>query len=277
MSPASRRDLCHDRHAASRFGHHRDVEGCDSTEMNDMRRILVVDDDEQLRSLLARFLGEHGFSVTPVSDGAGMLREADAQPFDLVVLDVMLPDQDGFALLPQLRDTSRGMPVIMLTAMGSETDRVVGLELGADDYLVKPFSPRELLARIKAVLRRAGDRAETAPGGERVLPPRQKLGFAGWVLDMGRREVRSPQGVLVPLSAGEYELLLAFVEHPNRVLTRDQLLDLARGPASASFDRSIDVQVSRLRRKLEDDPREPTLIRTVRSGGYMFAASVTRA
>ena len=140
----------------------------------------------------------------------------------------------------------------------------------------KPFSPRELLARIKAVLRRSGERAETVAGGERALPPRQKFGFAGWMLDMGRREVRSPQGVLVPLSAGEFELLLAFVEHPNRVLTRDQLLDLARGPASGSFDRSIDVQVSRLRRKLEEDPREPSLIRTVRSGGYMLAASVTR-
>jgi two-component system OmpR family response regulator len=244
--------------------------------MGDMRSIMVVDDDEQLRDLLSRFLGEHGFAVTPLADGAAMLRESAERIFDLVVLDVMLPDQDGFALLPQLRQISRAVPVIMLTAMGSETDRVVGLELGADDYLVKPFSPRELLARIKAVLRRVADRPEPAPINDRDLPPRQKFGFAGWTLDVARREVRSPQGVLVPLSAGEYDLLLAFVEHPNRVLTRDQLLDLARGPASGSFDRSIDVQVSRLRRKLEDDPREPSLIRTVRSGGYMLAAAVHR-
>ena len=241
-----------------------------------MRRILVVDDDAELRGLLSRFLGEHGFAVVQAADGAAMLQATDAQLFDLVVLDVMLPDQDGFSLLPQLRTSSFRMPVIMLTAMGSETDRVVGLELGADDYLVKPFSPRELLARIKAVLRRVAERpdAPTAAGAAKSTP--QKFGFAGWTLDAPRREVRSPEGVLVPLSAGEYDLLLAFVEHPNRVLTRDQLLDYARGPANGSFDRSIDVQVSRLRRKLADDPREPALIRTVRSGGYMLASGVTR-
>lgn len=240
-----------------------------------MRRILVVDDDEQLRLLLSRFLGEHGFAVSSAADGAAMLAAIRERLFDLIVLDVMLPDQDGFALLPQLRLSRSGVPVIMLTAMGSETDRVVGLELGADDYLVKPFSPRELLARIKAVLRRGGERGEAA-SDDRGLPPQLRFGFAGWTLDGARREVRSPDGVLVPLSAGEYDLLVAFVEHPNRVLTRDQLLDLARGPASSSFDRSIDVQVSRLRRKLQDDPRDAGLIRTVRSGGYMLAASVTR-
>jgi two-component system OmpR family response regulator len=245
--------------------------------MNDMRQILVVDDDEQLRELLSRFLGQHGFGVAVAPDGVSMLQVTEERVVDLVVLDVMLPGDDGFALLPRLRAAYQGMPVIMLTAVGSETDRVVGLELGADDYLVKPFSPRELLARIKAVLRRSGNRIDTPATEDGDLPPRLRYGFAGWTLDAGRREVRSPQGVLVPLSAGEYDLLMAFVEHPNRVLTRDQLLDLARGPASGSFDRSIDVQISRLRRKLEEDPREPGLIKTVRSGGYMLVATVTRA
>ena len=237
--------------------------------MIDMRHLLIVDDDEQLRSLLLRFFRLHGFEVTDADGGAAMFAAIERTVFDLIILDVMMPDGDGFTLLPKLRE-QRKLPVIMLTAMGEETDRVVGLELGADDYMVKPFSPRELLARVKAVLRRTGEQDSMATDRQ------PRIGFAGWSLDIAARELRSPTGVLVPLSGGEYELLMAFLEHPNRVLTRDQLLDFARGPGSSAFDRSIDVQVSRLRRKLEADPREPALVKTIRSGGYMFSAKVTR-
>ncbi|WP_448203565.1 response regulator [Azospirillum sp. sgz302134] len=235
--------------------------------------LLVVDDDREIRSLLAQFLTRHGFRVTAAKDGAEMLRTLETARVDLIVLDLMMPGEDGLSLCRRLRassDTAQ-TPVIMLTAMGDETDRIVGLEMGADDYLAKPFSPRELLARIKAVLRRAS----TAPapgGGEGKL-----LRFEGWTLDLAKRELRSPDGVLVQLSAGEYDLLVAFVEHPQRVLTRDQLLDLARGRSAVPFDRSIDVQVSRLRRKIEPDPAEPTLIKTVRGGGYLFTPPVVGA
>ena len=232
--------------------------------------LLVVDDDREIRSLVAQFLTRHGFRVTGVKDGGEMMRTLDTARVDLIVLDLMLPGEDGLSLCRRLRaspDTAQ-TPVIMLTAMGEETDRIVGLEMGADDYLAKPFSPRELLARIKAVLRRAV-----------VLPVAggaagKTLQFEGWSLDVAKRELRSPDGVLVQLSAGEYDLLVAFVEHPQRVLTRDQLLDLARGRSAVPFDRSIDVQVSRLRRKIEPDPADPTLIKTVRGGGYLFTPAV---
>ena len=168
------------------------------------------------------------------------------------------------------------MPVIMLTAMGEEIDRIIGLEMGADDYLAKPFNPRELFARIKAVLRRTGasSRARGENGGEQST---SVVRFDGWTLDLNKRELISPAGVLVPMSAGEFALLATFVAHPQRVLSRDQLLDFARGRDAQPFDRSIDVQVSRLRRKIEDDPREPALIKTVRGGGYLFAPKVEQA
>lgn len=232
--------------------------------------LLVVDDDREIRSLLAQFLTRHGFRVTGAKDGAEMMRTLDTARVDMIVLDLMMPGEDGLSLCRRLRaapETAQ-TPVIMLTAMGEETDRIVGLEMGADDYLAKPFSPRELLARIKAVLRRAS--APAAPGGEGG----KLLRFEGWTLDLAKRELRSPDGVLVQLSAGEYDLLVAFAEHPQRVLTRDQLLDLARGRSAVPFDRSIDVQVSRLRRKIEPDPAEPTLIKTVRGGGYLFTPPV---
>jgi len=235
--------------------------------------LLVVDDDREIRSLVAQFLTKHGFRVTGVKDGAEMMRTLDGARVDLIVLDLMLPGEDGLSLCRRLRATPQTAqtPVIMLTAMGEETDRIVGLEMGADDYLAKPFSPRELLARIKAVLRRASaPPVAGAPAAAGTM-----LRFEGWSLDLTKRELRSPDGVLVQLSAGEYDLLVAFVEHPQRVLTRDQLLDLARGRSAVPFDRSIDVQVSRLRRKIEPDPAEPTLIKTVRGGGYLFTPTVS--
>ncbi len=233
--------------------------------------LLVVDDDREIRQLVSQFLTRHGYRVTPARDGAEMLRVLETGKVDLIVLDLMMPGEDGLALCRRLRASpaTQSLPIVMLTAMGEETDRVVGLEMGADDYLAKPFSQRELLARIKAVLRRAS--APPAPGGGTA----SLLRFEGWTLDLTRRELRSPDGVLVQLSAGEHDLLVAFAEHPQRVLTRDQLLDLARGRAAAPFDRSIDVQVSRLRRKIEADPAEPALIKTVRGGGYLFTPAVT--
>jgi two-component system OmpR family response regulator len=229
--------------------------------------ILVVDDDREIRDLLSRFLTKHGMRVTAARDGAEMMKALGERGIDIVVLDLMLPGEDGLVLCRRLRAES-ALPVIMLTAMGEDTDRIVGLEMGADDYLAKPFNPRELLARIKAVLRRA-----------RALPPAttpagEALSFDGWSLEIASRRLLAPDGREVPLSTGEHDLLFAFLTHPRRVLSRDQLLDLARGRAAAPFDRSIDIQVMRLRRKIEADPKEPRLIKTVRGGGYVFSAEV---
>lgn len=232
--------------------------------------LLVVDDDREIRDLLSRFLDRHGFRVTVARDGREMKQALADWRIDLIVLDLMLPGEDGLTLCRDLRAQS-SVPVIMLTAMGEETDRIVGLEMGADDYLPKPFNARELLARIKAVLRRA--RSAPSPAGK---SGETVLHFAGWKLDPSRRRLESPRNLVVDLSAGEFDLLMAFVEHPQRVLSRDQLLDLTRGRAAIPFDRSIDVQVSRLRRKMETDPKEPELIKTVRSGGYMLAVAVER-
>lgn len=232
------------------------------------QHLLVVDDDREIRSLLADFLGRHGYRVDTAADGRAMKRLLSAGSYDLVVLDLMLPGDDGLLLCRHLRETSR-LPIIMLTALAEEAERIVGLEMGADDYVVKPFSPRELLARIKAVLRRAGSDPARAEAGPLLL-------FDGWRLDAARRELHSPDGVLLPLTAGEFDLLVAFAEHPQRVLNRDQLLDLTRGRAAGAYDRAIDVQLSRLRRKIEAEPNEPALIKTVRGGGYLFAPAVER-
>lgn len=232
--------------------------------------VLVVDDDREIRDLLGRFLTKHGYRVTAVGDGKEMRRALADWNIDLVVLDLMLPGEDGLSLCRDLRAKSQ-IPVIMLTMMGEETDRIVGLEMGADDYLPKPFNPRELLARMKAVLRRAHC-APATPAGVR----RQVYRFAGWTLDLGLRRLQSPRGLVADLSSGEYDLLVAFVERPQRVLTRDQLLDLTHGRAETPFDRSVDMQVSRLRQKIEADPKEPGLIKTVRGGGYLFTAVVER-
>ena len=232
--------------------------------------LLVVDDDPEIRSLLQRFLCRHGFAVSVAANGVELFeRLAQSMP-ELIVLDLMLPGEDGLSLCRRLR-ARWNVPIIMLTAMDEDTERIIGLELGADDYLGKPFNPRELLARIKAVLRRS---AEVVPGAGAAGHTAR---FAGWSLDLARRELRSARGMLVPLSAGEFDLLITFVDHPLRVLSRDQLLDYGRGRAAAPFDRSVDVQVSRLRRIIEDDPRNPALIKTIRGGGYLFATAVERS
>lgn len=234
--------------------------------------ILVVDDDRELRQLLTNFLARHGYRVDAAADGRAMLQLMEVSRFDLVVLDLMLPGEDGLALCRRLRAASN-LPVIMLTALAEETDRIVGLEMGADDYVVKPFSPRELLARIKAVLRRSGVRRGVEDAAEDA---EKTLTFEGWRLDLGKRELYTPDNVLLPLTAGEFDLLAAFAQRPQRVLSRDQLLDLTRGRAAGAYDRSVDVQLSRLRRKIEDDPNDPVLIKTVRGGGYLFAPRVER-
>ncbi len=239
--------------------------------MDHSPHILIVDDDREIRDLLGRFLQKHGCRVTTARDGREMRAALDDWSIDLIVLDLMLPGEDGLTLCRELRGRS-AIPIIMLTAMGEETDRIVGLELGADDYLPKPFNPRELLARIKAVLRRARERAETLPA-----PDGQVARFAGWSLDLARRRLESPEGAVVSLTTGEFELLVAFIDHPQRVLSRDQLLDFTRGRSAAPFDRSVDIQVSRLRRKIEADSAAPELIKTVRSGGYMFTPPVERS
>jgi two-component system OmpR family response regulator len=236
-----------------------------------MAHLLLVDDDDDILSLLTTFFRKHGHEVTVAQDGKGMFEALERDPIDLIILDVMLRHEDGFTLCRRLRSTS-SIPVIMLTAMADNTDRVVGLELGADDYLTKPFDQRELLARVKAVLRRTTASAAVP----QVDQTRPLLLFAGWRLDVVRRELRSADDTLVLLSGSEFDLLLAFAEHPGRVLSREMLMDMARGSAHDAFDRSIDVQVSRLRHKLELDPKNPSLIRTIRNAGYLFSPKVTR-
>lgn len=232
--------------------------------------ILVVDDDREIRTLLGTYLQNNGYRVTAVADGKGMWNALDTARMDLVILDVMLPGDDGFVLCRTLR-TRGSVPVIMLTAKGEDTERIIGLELGADDYLPKPFNPRELLARIKAVLRRH----RAVPG----LEPDSvhALRFAGWALDLASRNLVSPQEVVVPLSGAEFRLLRVFLAYPNRVLSRDQLMDLTVGREADPFDRSIDVQVSRLRQRLGEDAREPAIIKTVRGEGYVLACAVAAA
>ena len=238
--------------------------------MDPEAHILVVDDDNQVRQLIGRFLRESGYRVTGARDGREMREALASAGIDLIILDLMLPGTSGLDLCRELRATS-SVPIIMLTAKGADTDRIVGLELGADDYLPKPFNPRELLARIRAVLRRAAARQSGDPTHSGRL-----VTFAGWTLDKMRREVTSPAGVVVDLSGGEYDVLIAFIEHPNRILSRDQLLELARNRTSTPFDRSIDVQISRIRRKLEGGGNAPPLIKTVRGAGYIFLPTVKR-
>jgi two-component system OmpR family response regulator len=235
--------------------------------------VLVVEDDGEMRNLVARLLREAGFRVSAARDGREMweLLEGPAAAPDILLLDVMLPGASGLDLLRRLRERSR-MPVMMLTARGEEMDRVLGLELGADDYVAKPFSPRELVARVRALLRR------TSQGEAEADPRSRRLAFAGWVLDTARRELASPEGAAVDLSGAEYDLLLAFLEHPQRVLSREQLLEVAKRRVGVDpFDRTVDVQVSRLRRKIEPDGHSPPLIKTVRGAGYVFVADVARA
>lgn len=231
--------------------------------------ILIVDDDTDIRTLLASFLEMQGFSVAKARDGIEMQLCLEQARYDLAILDLMLPGQDGLELCRKLRQQST-MPVIMLTARTEETDRIAGLEIGADDYVTKPFNPRELLARIRAVLRRTG-------AGSGIAGAIRSYCFEGWALSLERRELTNPAGVMVDLSTGEFDLLLAFLEAPNRVLTREHLLDAARSQPDAVFDRAIDVQVSRLRKKIEPGEAATPMIRTVRGAGYLFVPKVTRA
>jgi two-component system OmpR family response regulator len=231
-------------------------------------RILVVDDDPDLRRLIADFLAGHGYRVTAAADVPAMQREITREMPDLIILDVMMPGEDGLSAARRLA-AERGPAVIMLSALGSDTDRIVGLEVGADDYLAKPCNPRELLARVRAVLRR-----RQAPE-DRGDEARSAYEFAGWRLDLRRRDLRDPSGVYIDLSDGEFALLRCFVERPQRVLSRDQLLDQAHGGNREIFDRAVDSQVSRLRRKLNDRAQDE-LIRTVRNEGYMLLPPVRR-
>ena len=234
--------------------------------MGESGHILVVDDQQEICDLVREYLTDEGFRVSTANDGAGLREEMARGPVDLVILDLMLRGDDGLQLARELRNGS-DIGIIMLTGRGETVDRIIGLEMGADDYLSKPFHLRELLARVRSVLRR-GSR-----GGD-ASTPRERVRFAGWSLDLASRELLSPTGEEVRLTTGEFELLAAFVSHANQVLSRDRLLDLSRHREAGPFDRTIDVQVGRLRRKLEDDSKNPTLIKTVRAGGYIFTPPV---
>jgi two-component system OmpR family response regulator len=229
---------------------------------------LVVEDDREISDLLARFLVKHGFRVSVAPNGRAMDRILGESRIDIMVLDIMLPNEDGLSLCRRVRSESN-VPIIMLTALGDEMDRIVGLEMGADDYVAKPFNSRELLARLRAVLRRVQSLPESVQAAKSST-----LTFDGWRVDLALRQLHAPDGARVVLTSGEFDLLVAFCQHPHRVLTRDQLLDLTLGRSAKAFDRSVDIRISRLRRKIEPDPKQPTFITTVRSGGYFFAAQV---
>jgi len=230
--------------------------------------ILVVEDDRETRALIAKYLRTNACHVTTATDGREMARAMADRRIDLLILDVMLPGEDGLSLCRKVRAESQ-TPIIMLTARGEDVDRIVGLEMGADDYLPKPFNPRELLARINAVLRRqTAARLASATDGADVLT------FAGWRIDLRLRELRNPEGARVAMTSAEFDLLQTFCERAGRVLSRDSLLDFTQGRNAGSFERSIDVLVSRIRRKIEADPQNATMIKTVRSGGYLFTPSV---
>ncbi|HEY2515296.1 MAG TPA: response regulator [Polyangiaceae bacterium] len=237
--------------------------------------LLVVDDDPEIRDLLGQYLERAGFEITAAANGAQMRQALAAGRVDLVILDLMLPGEDGLAFCRELRASAfERLPILMLTARDEEADRVVGLEMGADDYLTKPFAPRELLARVRAILRRA--RMLPPVGPEASGAPSQRLSFGGWQLDIAARHLLDPSGTVVPLSGGEYRLLRVFLDHPQVVLSRDQLLNLTQGRGAEVFDRSIDILVSRLRKRLRDDSRDGGFIKTVRSEGYLFTVPVER-
>lgn len=237
-----------------------------------MIHALLVDDDTDLRALVSDYLQRYGMRVTVVANGAGLRKVLPGGGFDVLLLDLMLPDANGLDLCRWVRATS-SLPVLMLTAQGDPISRVVGLEVGADDYLPKPFEPRELVARINAVLRRTQAGAAT----ESAAPPGSVLRFDGWTFDRLARQLTSPDDVVVALSNAEFRLLCAFVEHPRRVLSRERLLDLSRTPGIDVTDRAVDLAVSRLRSKLGDSAQQPALIRTVRGEGYVFDADPAAA
>jgi two-component system, OmpR family, response regulator len=243
-----------------------------TSEPDVVAKILVVEDDAEIGALISQYLSAHHFSVAIVPSGAAMDEALAVGAFDLLILDLNLPGEHGLSICRRLRrDGATAAPIIIVTAQSDEVDKIIGLEMGADDYVVKPFNPRELLARIRSVLRRVAwsDAAEASPS-------RQCYGFAGWRLDLSLREIVSPSGMKVATTGAEFDLLHVLCEHPNRVLTRDQLIGLTHGPIAGPLERSIDTLISRLRQKLESDPKAPKLIQTIRSEGYLFAAQVTR-
>jgi DNA-binding response OmpR family regulator len=240
--------------------------------VNSAVHIAVLDDEAEIRTLLANYLQGQGFRVSQAHDGATLLRLMAADPPQLVLLDLGLPGEDGFSIARQLREHWQ-CGLVIVTGRGDSIDKVVGLEVGADDYVTKPFDLRELLARIKAVLRRTAGTAPTAP----VAAQREVYRFAQWQLDLSARRLLNPEGKEVALTAGEFAILSAFVQHPDRVLSRDFLLEKTRGREAGPFDRTIDVQVGRLRKKLEVDADDPQLIKSVRGAGYILVAPVTGA
>ena len=247
--------------------------------MSKQIHVLVVDDEPRIRTMLRRYLTDEGFKVAEAADGAELRAALERETFDLVLVDLVLPGEDGLSLVRHIRQRSE-TPVIMLTGKSDLIDRVAGLEAGADDYIAKPFHLREVLARIRTVLRRAGSPSKaattiSAPPARPEAMPGDVLVFEGWRLDLPKRELRRSTGEPVALTTGEFELLRVFALHANRVLNRDQLLDLVKGHGWAAFDRAIDTQVGRLRKKIEADPGNPSLIKTVRGAGYVFAATVT--
>lgn len=241
--------------------------------------ILIVDDHQSIRDPLSKYLRRFDFDVETVGDGKGMRELLAQRTFSLIVLDVMLPGEDGLSLCRYVTE-HLDIPVILLTAVTEQADRIAGLEVGADDYVVKPFDPRELVARIRSVLRRAiphDKKTETPDAGSDtgVLAPQKHFTFDGWLFNTRKRQLRNPQGSNIPISTAEFRLLWVLLEHPNRVLSRSQLLDLTQRSDCVLFDRSIDSQISRLRKKLEPDPRHPSLLKTIRGDGYLLASKVT--
>jgi two-component system OmpR family response regulator len=236
--------------------------------MNEQPHILIVDDHREIRDALTRYLEKNGMRATAVANATAMDAALKSGHFELIVLDVMMPGEDGISVCRRL-SASTDIPILMLTALGEETDRIVGLEVGADDYLAKPFNPRELLARVKAILRRTGRSRRYAGNLEG-----HRLRFADWTLDIDRRVLERTDGKVAKLTSADFQLLVAMLERPGFVLSREQLLDLTSGRAAGVFDRTIDNQISRLRRKIERDPRNPEIIVTVRGGGYSLSADV---
>jgi two-component system OmpR family response regulator len=239
--------------------------------MDQSTLIAVVEDDPEIRSLVGKVLTRDGFEVELCVGGEDLDRAVERRRIDLIVLDLMLAGEDGISICRRYRASATAIPILMVTAKGDDIDRIIGLEVGADDYLPKPFNPRELTARVKAILRRTRD-VHRPPAGSRP----EIFRFAGWKLDAASRVLENPQGKNVDLTGGEFDLLMVLLTHPQRVLNRDQLLDWTRGRSATPFDRTIDVQLGRLRRKLEDFSKPPSVIKTVRGGGYLFAPAVER-
>ncbi|CDZ70487.1 response regulator [Neorhizobium galegae] len=236
--------------------------------MHDLAHVVVVDDHSDIRDLVRQYLEQQGYKVSVAESGSVLRRVLEHHTVDLIILDIMMPGEDGLSVCRQVRATL-DVPIIFLTAMAEDTDRILGLELGADDYLVKPFNFRELLARVRAVLRRAANPATPAAARQS-----KKLRIAGWRVDMGRQEISGENGVGIPLSTAEFRLLKVFIERPGMILSREQLLDLTTGRSADIFDRSIDNQVSRLRKKIEENPKNPSIIKTHWGGGYSLSVEV---